>query len=179
MSTEMCEFVKLVLDRMDTNPEEFIEGDTKHRWGTLVRGIVDLAIGETESSGARSLWALEPHELQAITTKYKALYLESQKRAFLKNILSGEEAKSKRVNVVPRASPMTAPDITRHALQIMEDEWSRAWSNSTPGQNALLGADTLRVDNGNIAAGYIDARAQYANEQTAKVVKRQNEPDNN
>lgn len=182
MSTEMCEFVKLVLDRMDTNPEEFIEGDTKHRWGTLVRGIVDLAIGETESSGARSLWALEPHELQAITTKYKAIYLESQKRAFLKNILSGDENQGKKLNITKRATLMTAPDITRHALQIMEDEWSKGWTDATfnaPGQNSLLGADTLRVDNGNIAAGYIDARAQYANEQTAKVVKRQNEPDNN
>ncbi len=35
MSTEMCDFVKLVLDRMDTNPEEFIDGDPKHRWGDM------------------------------------------------------------------------------------------------------------------------------------------------
>lgn len=176
MSTEMCDFVKLVLDRMDTNPEEFIEGDTKHRWGTLVRGIVDLAIGETESSGARSLWALEPHELAVITTKYKAIYLESQKRAFLKNILGANETKPKRVNVVPRgSSPMTAPEITKHALQIMEDEWGKSWSNSTLGTGMLANTN---VASGALA-GYTDARALYANEQTAKVVKRQNEPDNN
>lgn len=175
MSTEMCEFVKLVLDRMDTNPEEFIEGDTKHRWGTLVRGIVDLAIGETESSGARSLWALEPHELQAITTKYKALYLESQKRAFLKNILGADENQGKKLNITKRATPMTAPDITRHALQIMEDEWGKSWSNSTLGTGMLANTN---VASGALA-GYTDARALYANEQTAKVVKRQNEPDNN
>ena len=161
MSTELSDFVKLVLDRMDTNPEEFIDGDPKHRWGTLTRGIIDRSVGEADTSSSRSLWALEPHELAAITTKYKALYLESQKRAFLKNILSGEEAKSKRVNVVPRATPMSAPDITRHALQIMEDEWGKAWNNSTPGQNALLGANTLRVDNGGIGASYTDARALY------------------
>lgn len=179
MSTEMCDFVKLVLDRMDTNPEEFIDGDPKHRWGTLTRGIIDRSVGEADTSSSRSLWALEPHELQAITTKYKAIYLESQKRAFLKNILGADENQGKKLNITKRATPMTAPDITRHALQIMEDEWGKSWNNSTQGQNALLGTNTLPVGNGNIAAGYIDARAQYANERPAKVVKRQNEPDNN
>lgn len=156
MSTEMCDFVKLVLDRMDTNPQEFIEGDPTHRWGTLVRGIVDWVVGETDTSSARSLWALEPHELAAITTKYKALYLESQKRAFLKNILGADENQGKKLTITKRSSVMSAPDITRHALQIMEDEWSKQYTT-----------------------GYTDTRALYANEQTAKVVKRQNEPDNN
>lgn len=156
MSTELSDFVKLVLDRMETNPEEFIEGDPKHRWGTLVKGIVDWVMGETDTSSARSLWALEPHELQAITTKYKAIYLESQKRAFLKNILGGEQVKQKKVNVVPRgATPLTSADISRQALQIMEDEWGKAWNNAALGQN------TLRVDNGGIGASYTDARALY------------------
>lgn len=161
MSTELCDFVKLVLDRMETNPEEFIEGDPKHRWGAMSRGIIDWVMGNTDSTSARSLWALEPHEREALTTKYKVIYLEREKRAFLKNILGGDEAKSKKVVVTKRATPMSAPDITRHALQIMEDEWGKAWSNATPGQNALLGADTLRVDNGGIGASYTDARALY------------------
>jgi hypothetical protein len=127
MNTEMSDFVKLVLDRMDTNPEEFIEGDTKHRWGTLVRGIVDWVMGETDTSSARSLWALEPHEREAITTKYKVLYLESQKRAFLKNILSGDENQGKKINIVKR--PLTAADITRESLAILEKEWKNVDSN--------------------------------------------------
>jgi len=182
MNTELCEFVKLILDRMDTNPEEFMQRAPNFRWATLVNGIVDAAMGDTESSGARSLWALEPHEREALTTKYKALYLEQQKREFLKNILSGNETQGKKLNISKRSSVMSAPDITRHALQIMEDEWGKNWTDATfnaPGQNALLGTNTLAVDNGGIIAGYTDARALYANEQTAKVVKRQNEPDNN
>lgn len=175
MSTELCDFVKLVLDRMDTNPEEFIEGDTKHRWGTLVKGIVDWVMGETDTSSARSLWALEPHEREAITNKYKAIYLESQKRAFLKNILGADENQGKKLNITKRATPMSAPDITRHALQIMEDEWGKAWSNSTIGTGMLANNNVAS----NALAGYTDARGLYANEQTAKVVKRQNEPDNN
>jgi hypothetical protein len=127
MSTELCDFVKLVIERMDTFPEEFIEGDTKHRWGTLVRGIVDWVMGDTDTSSARSLWALEPHEREAITTKYKALYLESQKRAFLKNILGGDENQGKKINIVKR--PLTAADITRESLAILEKEWKNVDGN--------------------------------------------------
>jgi len=123
MSTELCDFVKLVLDRMDTNPEEFIEGDPKHRWGSLSRGIIDWVMGETDTSSARSLWALEPHEREALTVKYKAIYLEKEKRAFLKNILGGDENKSKKVQVVTRNGPLTAADITRESLAILEKEW--------------------------------------------------------
>jgi len=123
MSTELSDFAKLVLERMDTFPEEFIEGDPKHRWGTLVRGLVDWVMEETDTNAARSLWALEPHEREALTTKYKALYLESQKRAFLKNILTGDENKSKKVQVVPRSSSaLTTEMITQHAMNILEDQ---------------------------------------------------------
>jgi hypothetical protein len=121
MNTEMSDFVKLILERMDTFPEEFIEGDPQHRWSTLTRGIVDWVMDETDTSSARSLWALEPHEREAITTKYKAIYLESQKRAFLKNILIGNETKSKKINIVKR--PLTAADITAESLAILKKEW--------------------------------------------------------
>jgi hypothetical protein len=127
MNTELCDFVKLVIERMDTFPEEFIEGDTKHRWGTLVRGIVDWEMGETDTNSARSLWALEPHEREALTTKYKALYLESQKRAFLKNILGGDENQGKKINIVKR--PLIAADITRESLAILEKEWKNVDGN--------------------------------------------------
>jgi len=123
MSTELCDFVKLVLDRMDTNPEEFIEGDPKHRWGALSRGLIDWAMEQTDTSSARTLWALEPHEREALTIKYKAIYLEKEKRAFLKNILGGDENKSKKVQVVTRNGPLTAADITRESLAILEKEW--------------------------------------------------------
>lgn len=157
MSTELCDFVKLVLDRMDTNPEEFIDGDPQHRWGAMSRGIIDWVMGETDTSSARSLWALEPHEREALTTKYKVIYLEREKRAFLKNILGGDETKSKKIAITKRgATALTQSDITAQALKIMEDEWGKQYTT-----------------------GYTDTRALYANEQTAKVVKRQNEPDNN
>jgi hypothetical protein len=134
MSNEMCDFVKLVLDRMDTFPEEFIEGDPKHRWSTLVRGLVDWAMEETDTNAARSLWALEPHEREALTAKYKALYLESQKRAFLKNILGGDEIKSKKVQVVKKGHSLLTPAaITQQALNILEDQLTMTSRNNIVG----------------------------------------------
>jgi hypothetical protein len=134
MNTELCDFVKLVIERMDTFPEEFIEGDTKHRWGTLVRGIVDWEMGETDTNSARSLWALEPREREAITTKYKALYLESQKRAFLKNILGGDENQGKKVQVVRKGNSLLTPAaITQQALNMLEDQLTMTSKNNIVG----------------------------------------------
>ena len=121
MNTEMSDFVKLVIERMDTFPEEFMNQGPNFRWQVLTSGIVDLVTGDPTTSAARSLWALEPHELEAVTTKFKAIYLEQQKRAFLKNILTGDETKSKKINIVKR--PLTAADITRESLAILEKEW--------------------------------------------------------
>lgn len=127
MSTELCDFVKLVLDRMDTNPEEFIEGDPKHRWGALTRGIIDWVMDETDTTSARSLWALEPHEREALTVKYKAIYLEKEKRAFLKNILGGEDTAGKKTSIIRKSidtnRPLTASQITNEALSILREEW--------------------------------------------------------
>jgi hypothetical protein len=125
MNTELCEFVQLVLARMDTNPEEFIEGDPKHRWGALSRGLIDWVMGDMDTNSARTLWALEPHEREALTVKYKAIYLEKEKRAFLKNILGGEsEAKKKLVirKSNDPASLLTTSQITNQALSLLEDQ---------------------------------------------------------
>jgi hypothetical protein len=127
MNTEMSDFVKLVIERMDTFPEEFMNQGPNFRWQVLTSGIVDLVTGDPTTSAARSLWALEPHELEAVTTKFKAIYLEQQKRAFLKNILTGDETKSKKINIVKR--PLTAADITRESLAIFEKEWKNVDSN--------------------------------------------------
>jgi hypothetical protein len=127
MNTEMSDFVKLVIERMDTFPEEFMNQGPNFRWQVLTSGIVDLVTGDPTTSAARSLWALEPHEREALTTKYKALYLEQQKRAFLKNILTGDENQGKKINIVKR--PLTAADITRESLAILEKEWKNVDGN--------------------------------------------------
>ena len=100
MSEEAIEktFVELVLERMDTNPEEFIEGHTHFRWSTLVNVLLHrAAIGEAAStptyrSGGETLlvWALTTAELDLLQAKYRNLYRAFLRREFVKNLLSGE-----------------------------------------------------------------------------------------
>jgi hypothetical protein len=106
-------------------------------------------MGDMDTSSARSLWALEPHEREALTTKYKAIYLEKEKRAFLKNILGGNEAQSKKAQVVKRGvdsgtvGSLTAAGINQQALSILKDEFDK--------QYAIKGAPPgARISNGDV-----------------------------
>lgn len=174
MSTELSEFAQLLLARMDTNPEEFIEGDPKHRWGAFSRGIVDWVMGDMDTSSARSLWAFEPHEREALTIKYKAIYLEQQKRAFLKNIIGGEEPKSKRVQItkpsVDRNSLMTIGQVTNQALSVMEQELNKQYSSALLSGTGIANSVLLSnsAQNAITQSTWNDPRALY-----------KNEPDNN
>lgn len=86
--SEFSDFTKLVLDRMETNPKEFEAGN---RWDTLVRALEARAIGDMENRYAKTLWALEPLEIEAIMAKYRKLYLARIHKDMLKNIVSGED----------------------------------------------------------------------------------------
>lgn len=86
--SEFSDFTKLVLDRMETNPDEFEAGG---RWDTLVRGLEARAIGDFENRYAKTLWALEPLEIEAIMAKYRKLYLARIHKDMLRNIVSGAD----------------------------------------------------------------------------------------
>jgi len=94
-------FVDLVLERMDTNPEEFIEGTEKFRWSTLLHAIRTHVNITTEYltrenmniSANRSMieWALDKEEMDAIVAKYREVYRAHLKKDYLKHILAGVE----------------------------------------------------------------------------------------
>jgi hypothetical protein len=85
---EFSDFTKLVLDRMETNPDEFEAGN---RWDTLVRALEARAIGDFENRYAKTLWPLEPLEIEAIMAKYRKLYLARIHKDMLRNIVSGAD----------------------------------------------------------------------------------------
>ena len=99
--TEEKSFVDLVLERMDTNPEEFIEGTEKFRWATLLHAIRTHVNITTEylprenvnMSSTRSMieWALDKEEMDAITAKYREVYRTHLKKDYLRHILAGTE----------------------------------------------------------------------------------------
>jgi hypothetical protein len=92
-------FVDLVLERMDTNPEEFIEGTEKFRWSTLLSAIrtqvnisSDYISRETMPSTRSMLeWALDKEEMDAIVAKYREVYRTHLKKDYLRHILAGKE----------------------------------------------------------------------------------------
>jgi hypothetical protein len=97
--TEEKSFVDLVLERMDTNPEEFIEGTEKFRWSTLLSAIrthvnisSDYLTRETVSSTRSMLeWAIDKEEMDAIVAKYREVYRTHLKKDYLRHILAGKE----------------------------------------------------------------------------------------
>jgi hypothetical protein len=99
--TEEKSFVDLVLERMGTNPEEFIEGTEKFRWSTLLHAIRTHVNSTTEyltresvnMSATRSMleWALDKEEMDAIVAKYREVYRAHLKKDYLRHILAGTE----------------------------------------------------------------------------------------
>jgi hypothetical protein len=103
--TDNKTFVDLVLERMDTNPEEFIEGTPKFRWDSLTHALRASGIGPQSHSLSVStynndvLWALNEDEIRALGVKYREVYREFLRREFVKNIMDEPNTLN------PRSSP--------------------------------------------------------------------------
>jgi hypothetical protein len=86
--SEFSDFTKLVLDRMETNPNEF---EANGRWDNLTRGLEEYARGDTEGRYIKTLWALPPSEIDMLLAKYRRVYLARIHKDMLKNIVSGDD----------------------------------------------------------------------------------------
>lgn len=86
--SDYSDFTKLVLARMESNPEEF---ESNGRWDNLVRGLEEYARGETNERYAKTLWALEHQEIEVLLAKYRRVYLDRLHKQMLKNIVSGND----------------------------------------------------------------------------------------
>lgn len=134
---EFSDFTKLVLDRMETNPDEF---EANSRWDTLVRALEARAIGQFDDRYARTLWPLEPLEIEAIMAKYRKLYLARIHKDMLKNIVSGADKERSTqytydTTLPGRNSPLTASAMKSATLgmvnQAFDDSYTDAMALST------------------------------------------------
>lgn len=90
--SEISDFTKLVLDRMETNPDEFVHiGGSYTRWQGLTQGLEDLARGDTEGRFIKVLWPLTDEERGLLLEKYRKIYLAELHKDMLKNIVSGND----------------------------------------------------------------------------------------
>ena len=134
--SEFSDFTKLVLDRMETNPDEF---EANARWDTLVRGLEAHAIGDFDNRYAKTLWALEPLEIEAIMAKYRKLYLARIHKELLKNIVSGDDLHRTQYaydsgNDVNPLKPMTGSTLRGATGSVMTTAAMKSTMLSTLGQ---------------------------------------------
>lgn len=90
--SEISDFTKLVLDRMETNSDEFVSiGSSYTRWDGLVRGLEELARGDTDGRFIKVLWPLTDEERGMLLEKYRKIYLAELHKDMLKSIVSGND----------------------------------------------------------------------------------------
>lgn len=166
--TELSDFTKLVLARLETNPDEFQLGG---RWDTLVRGLEAHAINETESRYLRTLWPLTAHELATILEAYRKAYLARLHKDMLKNIVSGDDL-PKTLDPIKGtlrgASPstvLTASAMQQQTLGLLQKEFDKSYKDAF--SNAIVKGEgqTVQMSDTNTAYKYI------AKEQREKVKK--------
>ena len=91
MPKNFSDYTNLVLERMASNPEEFMHHSPRPRWISLVESLQAVA-RNPEENHARSLWALPKEEVDAMIEAYRHIYLRDMHKHMLHEILSGSDA---------------------------------------------------------------------------------------
>ena len=109
MTREPCDFVKLVLQRMDSNPEEF---EHYGRWNTLCEALERYAgayVGNRPVPDRNIMWAYDQFEVDLMVAKYREIYRNREYKSMLKSILAGPEQKAEWKDTIPGAQYTTTP----------------------------------------------------------------------
>lgn len=131
--TELSDFTKLVLARLETNPDEFQIGG---RWDTLVRGIESFVRGDQEDRYYRTLWPLDDPEIHVIVKAYRKAYLARLHKDMLKNIVSGDDLPKTldpSKGMLRGTSPntiLTPASIANSALGVLQKEFDSSYTDS-------------------------------------------------
>ena len=110
MSEEFSVGVRILLQRMDTNPEEFIETTTKvnvARWSNLMGGVVNR---KSENNVRSEANFFTQAELDALFDKYVVLRRKAFDDYVMREMLGGNKKLS---------SLLTAQSITNEALRVL------------------------------------------------------------
>ena len=119
MSEEFSVGVKILLERMDTNPEEFIapmDAMRGARWGNTMTSIVGRKLGEPIRGDGNFL---TDAEIDALYAKYMVIRRKAFDDHILREVLGADEELS--------PSPLlTAQAITNQSLRILEDQLAKS-----------------------------------------------------
>jgi hypothetical protein len=131
MPKNFSDYTNLVLDRMASNPEEFMHHSPRSRWGTLIENLQDVARNPTENF-ARSLWALPKEEIDALVEAYRHIYLKDMHKHMLHQILSGSD--------VTAEKQMLGTAIgAKNLIYKAKDRYSTGWADPALFTQAQVG----------------------------------------
>jgi hypothetical protein len=111
MKQEPCDFVKLVLQRMDSNPEEF---EHYGRWNSLCEALERCAgayVGNRPVPDRDVMWAYDQFEVDLMLAKYRKIYRDREYKNMLKNLLVGAEPKAEGLRVASKYQNITPQQL--------------------------------------------------------------------
>jgi len=120
MSEEFCVGVKILLERMDTNPEEFmmpVNTMKGAKWSNLMSSILSRKL-EKDVRGDGNF--LTDAEVDAVFKKYTVLRRKQFDDHVMREVLAPEEKLS--YPPLPKSSPLSKQQIINDSLRILEKE---------------------------------------------------------
>lgn len=131
--SDLSDFTKLVLARMETNPDEF---QLNGRWDTLVRGIEAYVRGDEDDRYYRTLWPLDDPERDVIVVAYRKAYLARLHKDMLKNIVSGDDLpkypEPVKGGVLRGSNPstvLTTSAMQQQTLAVLQKEFDKSYND--------------------------------------------------
>jgi len=90
MSDEFCAGVQILLKRMESNPDEFINPN-EYRWQTIASGVFARKQGRADSEGAGAVRGLTDAEIDALHTALVKLARPAFDEYVMKEVLVASE----------------------------------------------------------------------------------------
>ena len=138
MEDNICDGVKILCERMDSNPEDFTEypidapsglpnGMGKfHYDGRLIER---LARGEHDAHEA--YWYLTQAEKDALISSYKKMMRQEFTRATVEKLLEQPESELDVAKAVRKANrPLTKAQMTNESLKLLNESFDEAFSKN-------------------------------------------------
>lgn len=169
--SDLSDFTKLVLARLETNPDEF---QLNGRWDTLVRGIEAYVRGDEDDRYYRTLWPLDDPERDVIVAAYRKAYLARLHKDMLKNIVSGDDLpkypEPVKGGVLRGSNPstvLTTSAMQQQTLAVLQKEFDKSYNDAFTG--AVVKGEGQAILDTNTAYRYV-AKEQRAAPKLKKIL---------
>jgi hypothetical protein len=104
--------VKVLLARMDSNPEEF--GAMNNAWSELMRAVLEDRL--------RDLRTFTDEEIQAVETKLNWVYRQNFSSRVFKNLMQDDEQEK------PRSAAIPIAQLSKQALELMNKQFEQEYA---------------------------------------------------